>query len=226
MKKCLILAGGRGVRLRPLTDSTPKTMALFKGKPILEYTLSILPEEIVEVFIITGWLGDKIKNYFGGSYRGIKINYLQQDEPRGTFHALSLAKEFLKDESFLIISGDDIYSKKDIKEINQRESAVLAHKTSDPERFGICVIGGDGQLLDIKEKPKEFVGNLANIGVYKIRPTIFDEKIIVGKNNEQVLAPMIGSLAKKERVDVVQASFWYPVADMKDLEEIQGLEIN
>ncbi|HRY62692.1 MAG TPA: nucleotidyltransferase family protein [Candidatus Paceibacterota bacterium] len=222
--KAVILAAGRGIRLRPHTDQIPKPMLKVGGDPILFHTLSILPDEVSEVFIIVGWLQDEIKNYFGKEFKGKKITYLSQNEPKGTFHALSLAKDFL-DEPFLMISGDDIYSKKDISEVSKKESAVLVHKTQNPERFGICKRGHDGLLCEIIEKPKEFVGDLANIGVYKLKPTIFKEDIVWGGNGEQVLAPMIGNLAKKEKIWLTEASFWHPIGDISDLNKAQTLDL-
>lgn len=225
-KKCLILAGGRGVRLKPLTDTTPKPMLLIKNKPILDYTVSLLPDSVSEVYIVIGWLGDQIKSYFGTYFNGKKINYLEQLEPKGTFNAVNLGREFLKDDSFLVVSGDDLYSKKDILKVSEKESAILAKKTNRPEKFGICKKGEGETLCDIIEKPKDFVGDLANIGVYKLRPTIFEEKIILGQNGEELLAPMIGNLAKKEKINVVEASFWHPIADKDDLLAAQDLELS
>jgi bifunctional UDP-N-acetylglucosamine pyrophosphorylase/glucosamine-1-phosphate N-acetyltransferase len=222
--KAVILAAGRGMRLRPHTDRIPKPMLKVGNNPILFHTLSILPDEISEVFIIVGWLQDEIKNYFGNNFNGKKITYLSQEEPRGTFHALSLAKEFL-DKPFIMISGDDIYSKKDITKIAQHESAILVHKAEHPERFGICKKGKEGLLCEIIEKPKEFIGDLANIGVYKLRPTIFKEEVILGGNNEQVLAPMIGNLAKKEKIWLSEATFWHPIGDVDDLNSAQSIDL-
>lgn len=225
MSKCLILAGGRGVRLKPITDTVPKTMVRVGGRPILEHTLLMLPKEISEVYIVIGWLGHQIKDHFGDRFRNRRIIYLQQSEPKGTFHALNLGKEFLRDAPFLVVSGDDLYSGSDLEKICEKESAVLTRKTKNPNSFGICLKDRRGYLQEIIEKPNEFVGNLANIGVYKLRPTIFDENIILGANGEQVLAPMIGNLAKTEKISLVQASFWHPIADIGDLNKAQNLKI-
>lgn len=222
--KAVILAAGRGMRLRPHTDRIPKPMLKVGDNPILFHTLSILPDEVSEVFIIVGWLQDEIKNYFGNNFNGKKITYLPQDEPRGTFHALSLAKEYLE-QPFLMISGDDLYSREDIRKVASHESAVLVHKAQHPERFGICKRSDNGLLCDIVEKPKEFIGDLANIGVYKLRPTIFDEDVVLGSTGEQVLAPMIGNLAKKENVWLSEATFWHPIADVNDLNAAQNIDL-
>lgn len=223
--KAVILAAGRGMRLRPHTDRVPKPMLKVGDSPILFHTLSILPDEVSEIFIIVGWLQDEIKKYFGNNFRGKKITYVTQEKPLGTYHALSLAKNHLQDESFLMISGDDLYSREDIKRLSLCESSVLVHKTNKPERFGICEKADGNLLYEIIEKPKEFIGDLANTGAYKLRPTIFQEEVYFGPNGEQMITPMIGNLAKKEKICLTEATFWYPIGDVNDLNGAQELDL-
>lgn len=223
--QAIILAAGRGVRLRPLTEHTPKPMVIFKDKPLLEYTLSILPDEIDHIFLIIGWLGHKIQNHFGESFVGKKIDYITQGEPKGTFHAIKCAKDFLSDDPFLIVSGDDIYGKEDLtKVVNSSSLSLLANHTEHPERFGICKVGENGYLSSIVEKPQTFCGSLANIGVYKLDKNIFDEPIAFGSNGEEILAPMVGTLASKTKIEIVPATLWHPIADLSDLARAQSLE--
>ena len=218
------MAAGYGMRLRPLTEYTPKPMVIFKGKPLLEYTLSILPEEIDHILIIVGWLGHQIQNHFGESFAGRKIDYVTQGEPKGTFHAINCAKDFLNKESFLIVSGDDVYSKEDLAKVASSPSlSLLANHTENPERFGICKLGEDGHLSSIVEKPKTFCGSLANIGVYKLNHEIFDEPVFIGPSGEEILAPMIGTLAPKTKIEVIPATLWHPIADLDDLARAQSV---
>lgn len=224
--QAIILAAGRGMRLRPLTDTTPKPMVIFKERPLLEYTLSILPKEVDHILIVVGWLGHKIQSHFGESFDGRKIDYITQDEPKGTFHAIKCAKSFLSDGQFLVVSGDDVYGKEDLKKVACSSAlSVLANRTENPERFGICKVGEDGHLLSIVEKPETFCGNLANIGVYKLDHRIFDEPVMKGPNGEEILAPMIGALASKSKIEVIPATLWHPIADLADLERAQSLNI-
>src|SRR3989338_3796895 len=138
--QAVILAAGKGTRLRPLTFKTPKPMVLLNGKPILERTLHQLPKEIDEVIMVIGYLGNKIKKYFGSNFAGKRIKYVVQKEQLGTFHALKQAKKFLKNE-FLILMADDIYSKKDLINLAKNEQAVLAREVSGPsEKFGVCLV--------------------------------------------------------------------------------------
>lgn len=222
--KAIILAAGRGTRLRPLTDSTPKPMVSLRGVPLLEYTLSILPKRIDGVVVVVGYMSDKIRNYFGAGFAGRSIEYVLQTEPRGTFHALRQAQDRLDGEDFLIVSGDDVYLAKDLdRVVSTKHLSVLTNKTSQPERFGICKLNGEGFLESIIEKPVDFCGDLANIGVYKLNHNIFKQPVVVGSNGEELLAPMIGRMATSEKIEVVRASFWHPIADMVDWEKAQKI---
>ena len=224
--QAVILAAGRGTRLRPITEATPKPMVSFRGVPLLEYTLSILPRDVDHVIVVVGWLGHKIQNYFGKSFNGKKIDYVIQKEPLGTFHAVKQARHSLNSGVFLIVSGDDIYSRKDLQNMfESRHLSLLGKKTVNPERFGICKLDQNGYLESLVEKPKVFCGDLANIGVYKLDHSIFDEEVIIGPNGEELLAPMIGSLATKRKVEVIPATFWHPIADFDDWARAQKILI-
>lgn len=212
------------MRLRPLTDNVPKPMVDFRGVPLLEYTLSILPKQVSEVIIVVGYLSNKIVDYFGRSFSGRPIQYILQPEAKGTFHALKQAKDTLGEEEFMVVSGDDIYSAKDLEDVAlSHYLSVLATVTAQPERFGICKSNGEGFLEEIIEKPSVFCGNLANIGVYKLDAAIFKEPTITGPNGEELLAPMIGTLAKSRKIELVRAFFWHPIADLNDWEKAQKI---
>ncbi|MBI4992278.1 MAG: nucleotidyltransferase family protein [Candidatus Harrisonbacteria bacterium] len=215
--RAVILAAGEGKRLRPLTSSIPKPLLKVKGKPILEHTFRNLPDFINEIILIIGYRGNQIKKYFGSEFGGKKIIYIKQPEPLGTFHALSCAKRYLNGEPFLVLVGDDFYKKEDLEKLAGYPVSALAKETDIPERFGICKTGASGYLEDIVEKPDYPCGNLASTGAFVLTPHIFAEQIIYGPNQEQLLAPMVGSLAKKMRIKIVNASFWFPIGYPEDL---------
>ena len=93
--QAVILAAGKGTRMLPLTQTTPKPMLLVSGMPILARILEVLPSEITEVLIIVGYLSEQIEQYFGTTYNGRSLRYIQQAEPKGTYAALELAKPFI-----------------------------------------------------------------------------------------------------------------------------------
>jgi len=149
--QAVILAAGKGTRLRPLTLKIPKPLVSLNDRPILEHIINELPKEIDEVILVIGYLGDKIKKYFGSNFLGKKVKYMVQKEQRGTFHALKQAQKFLGGK-FLVLMADDIYSKKDLVRLARSEQAVLVRAVRGPsEKFGVCLIKNN-RLLDIREK--------------------------------------------------------------------------
>ncbi|MBI2064541.1 MAG: NTP transferase domain-containing protein [Candidatus Yanofskybacteria bacterium] len=218
--QAVILAAGKGTRLRPLTLKIPKPMVVLKGKPILERTLYQLPEEIDEVILVIGYLGNKIKKYFGSNFAGKHIKYVVQKEQRGTFHALKQAKKFLNND-FLVLMADDIYFKKDLINLAKNKHAVLAREMRGPsEKFGVCLVKNN-YLLDIREKEKGMKFKFANCGAFKLNMAIFEEPIIYGPTGEEWLSSMIGSLAKKNKIKIVRALKWLPIANIDDLKKAE-----
>lgn len=106
--QAIIFAAGRGTRLAPLTDITPKPLLLVQGRPILEHIIKALPPQIDEVIIVVGYKGDALKNYFGAYYDLRKITYADQGEMHGTYGALLSAKQYIHAGSFLVMGADDI----------------------------------------------------------------------------------------------------------------------
>src|SRR3989344_6837019 len=218
--QAVILAAGKGTRLRPLTFKTPKPKVWLKGKPILEHTKEKLPKEVDEIILVIGYLGNKIKKYFGSNFAGKRIKYVVQKEQRGTFHALKQAKKFLNND-FLVLMADDIYSKKDLNNLAKNEQAVLAREVSGPsEKFGVCLVKNN-HLTDIKEKEAGIKFKFANCGAYKLDMSIFNEPIIYGPTGEEWLSSMIGSSAKKNRIKIVRTLKWFPIATPEDLKKAE-----
>ncbi|MBN1802364.1 MAG: NTP transferase domain-containing protein [Candidatus Lokiarchaeota archaeon] len=182
--KAVILAAGKGKRLRPITASRPKPMIPIAGKPLLEHTLISLKEAgINQVLLIVGYKEEMIKQYFGnGTSLGVKIEYITQNEHLGTAHATYLAKDFIDDEgAFLMMYGDLLVETKAYKEIveNFRNSKanglVSLIEVENPREFGIISLDPSGMVEKIVEKPAEELkmGNLANAGVYIFDPQVF-----------------------------------------------------
>ena len=117
MMKAVILAAGKGVRLRPLTDNVPKAMVKLKGKPLLEWNMEILKEcGIGEILIVDGYRKEALEKYFGNSYKGIPVKYLFQEKQLGTADAIRLADKFVKGD-FLVLSTDVIVEKSLVEEL-------------------------------------------------------------------------------------------------------------
>lgn len=224
--QAIILAAGKGTRMRPLTLKTPKPLVPLVGKPLLEHTLNELPDRIREVILVVGYRADQIKKYFGSNFNGRKVRYVKQLKQKGTFHALRVAKKLLKPE-FLVLMADDIYTKSDLENLLIHPQSILVKEMRGPsERFGTCIIK-KGFLRGIAEKQKEL--NPApfkkrcwiNCGAYKLTHSIFNEPIICDPNGEELLSYMIGTLGQKEEIKAVKAVRWFPIASVDDLKEAE-----
>jgi glucose-1-phosphate thymidylyltransferase len=179
--KGVILHGGHGTRLRPLTHTGPKQLLPIANKPMSQYGIeSMIVSGIKEIAIIIGGIGaNKVREYYGdGKKFDAKFTYIQQDEPRGISHAVSLCKNFIGNEKFLVFLGDNIlkdsiaeYVKEFIK--SDADASIVLCEVENPTRFGIADVK-DGKIIKIVEKPKEPPTNLAVIGIYLLTPKIFD----------------------------------------------------
>lgn len=218
--QAIILAAGRGTRMGELTKETPKPMLKINNKPILEYKLNALPEEITEVIFIIGYLGEAIKNYFGDFYGGRKIHYVEQKNLDGSGAAVHLAKDILKDK-FLVMMGDDLYHKDDLKNIIKHDLAVLAREVEDPTHFGIIETNENGNLINIIEKPKESENKLANIGVYMLNDKFFDYDFGYTDSGETNLPLTIAKMSDNHIIKIEKANDWFAIGYPEDLEKAE-----
>jgi len=179
--KGVILHGGHGTRLRPLTHTGPKQLLPITNKPMSQYALEDLREAgITDIAIIIGDVyPEKVKEYYGdGKKFGVNITYIFQDQPKGIAHAIRLCKKFVGDDRFIVYLGDNVfrasldkYSKKFVS--SKSDAMILLCEVNDPSRFGIAELDGKS-IKKIVEKPKNPQSNLAVIGVYFLTPKIFD----------------------------------------------------
>ena len=179
--KGIILHGGHGTRLRPLTHTGPKQLLPIANKPMSQFCLEAIAETgITEIAIIIGGIGsNKVREYYGdGKKFDVKITYIEQDEPKGIAHAIRLCKEFVENEKFLVFLGDNIIQKSINGFVEKFRSSnfdatVLLCEVDDPSRFGIADIKNE-KILKITEKPKNPTSNLAVTGIYLLTPLIFE----------------------------------------------------
>ena len=180
--KGIILHGGHGTRLRPLTHTGPKQLLPIANKPMSEYCVEAIRNcGIIDIAIIIGGIGsNKVKEYYGdGSKFNVNISYIEQDEPKGIAHAINLCKDFVENEKFLVFLGDNIIQKsitdisKRFESSNNDDALLLLCEVSNPERFGIADVK-ENKIIKIMEKPKNPPTNLAVTGIYFLTPKIFD----------------------------------------------------
>ena len=178
--KALILSGGEGTRLRPITHTSAKQLIPVANTPILFYGLESIAEAgIREVGIVVGHTAAEVEAACGdGSPWGLSITYIPQDEPLGLAHAVIVAREFLGDDDFVMYLGDNVLLEGITGFVQRFEryapnAQIFLAKVREPERFGVAVLEGD-RVVRLVEKPKERISDLALVGVYLFDRTVHE----------------------------------------------------
>ncbi|MDH5770266.1 MAG: glucose-1-phosphate thymidylyltransferase [Candidatus Bathyarchaeota archaeon] len=180
--KGVLLHGGHGTRLRPLTHTGPKQLIPVANRPISQHALEDLVEAgISEIAIVLGnTYPEKVKEHYGeGSKFGAKITYINQDEPKGIAHAIGLCEGRVRSSPFIVYLGDNLI-KGGIKdfvetfETSDHDAMILLAEVQNAQRFGVAKLDKKGKLVALIEKPKEPPSNLALTGIYFFKPVIFD----------------------------------------------------
>ncbi len=176
----LILSGGKGTRLRPLTYTGAKQLVPVANKPILWYCIeSIVAAGVTDIgIVISPETGDEVKNKTGNGDRfGAKIEYILQAQPAGLAHAVKIAQPFLGDDPFIMFLGDNLIELPLNTFLNdflqkQLDALILLKQVANPSAFGVAQIDENGKVIQLVEKPKNPITNLALVGVYFFQPSI------------------------------------------------------
>ena len=228
--KGIILHGGHGTRLRPLTHTGPKQLLPIANKPMSHYGVETLIQAgINEIAFIIGGIGsERVKEYYGNGERfNANFSYIQQDFPKGIAHAISLCKDFINNEKFVVFLGDNIISK-EIKEYvsnfknSTADASVLLCEVDNPSQFGIAEIENN-KIIKITEKPKNPASNYAVTGIYFLTPYIFEiiKKLKPSWRNELEIADALEMLLqeKKQVTYEIITDFWKDTGTPKDIIE-------
>ena len=180
--KGIILHGGAGTRLRPLTFSGPKQLIPVANKPISQYVLEDLRDSGIEdIAIVLGNIyPEKVINHYGdGTKLGVKITYIHQGEPKGIAHAIGLCEDFVGEDDFVVYLGDNLFQngiRRYLEEFQKGDydCYIILKEVEDPARFGVAKFDSNGRLVDVVEKPKHPPSNYAITGVYFFKPVVFD----------------------------------------------------
>ena len=216
--KAVIFAAGEGTRMLPLTLETPKPMLMVLGKPLLQRTIELLPENVDEVVVVVGYKREQIIAHFGAEYEGKRMTYVVQEKLGGTAEALMLAKEHLMDTAFFSFYADDIYDKGDVLKLLDHQYGVLVAEVADPRAFGVIELGADGKIISFEEKPEHPKSNLVSTGAFLLDPAIFNYTAEPHpKTGERYLTDMVMGLAKDRDFYGVITKRWIPIGYPADL---------
>ena len=178
--KGLVLSGGFGKRLRPLTYSQQKQLIPVANKPILFYAISdIINAGVHDIGIIVGPNRDQVERTVNRTEWDANIEFIYQDAPRGLAHTVLISEKFIGDEPFVMYLGDNLLCDGIADHVNRfrssgADASILLTEVSQPERFGVAELNERGEVVRLVEKPKVPPSNLALVGVYLFKPVIFD----------------------------------------------------
>ncbi|WP_449065192.1 glucose-1-phosphate thymidylyltransferase [Planomonospora algeriensis] len=232
--KALVLAGGSGTRLRPITHTSAKQLVPVANKPVLFYGLeAIAAAGIREVGIVVGHTHAEIEAAVGdGSSFGLEVTYLRQEAPLGLAHAVRIARDFLADEDFVMYLGDNFI----VGGINalverftaERPSAhIMLTRVADPGQFGVAELGPDGGVIGLEEKPREPKSDLALVGVYLFSPSVHEAvaELKPSWRGELEITDAIQWLIDDgQRVEsTVVSGYWKDTGNVTDMLEVNRL---
>ena len=248
IKKGIILAGGMGTRMSPLTKAVNKQLLPIYDKPLIFYPLSILMlAKIRDVLIIVnkGQLDQYRKLIPDGKKLGMKIDYIEQDKPRGLPDAFILGKKFIKKDNVAMILGDNFFYGQSLSKMLfdcvkiKKGAKVVLHKVSNPEKFGVATVKGK-KILSIKEKPKNSKSDLAVTGLYFFDNKVvkFANKLKPSKRNELEIVDLLNSYRKINQLSsefLGRGGAWLDTGSIEDfyktsnfvsaIENLQGFKI-
>lgn len=214
--QCVILAAGKGSRLRPLTDNLPKPLVKVKGRALLDHIVEALPSAVKELIVVVGYRGDMIKDYCGSFFHGRPVTYVEQSEINGPAKALWLAKDMIKGR-FLFMFADDIHGKADLARAVSYSRSILATTSDNPERFGVIVRNPDGTIADMVEKPTSPSSNLVATGPMVLDKNIFNYPPEAPINGEYFMPEIIMRYKEKYPIAVVEEQLWLAIGYPEDI---------
>ena len=208
--KAIVLAAGKGIRMKPLTDEIPKAMVKVAGKPILEWILENLGKAgITDVLLVVGYKRQKIKEYFRNKFNGMRLDYVWQVKQQGTGNAIAVTENYNDADEFIVMNGDVIVESQLIEKLANEQgfdAVVVAREEKEPWKFGCLKVEGKF-VSDVIEKPKkgEEPSYIVSCGIFKFSRKIYDElrEIKMSVRGEYELTDALKKLIGKGKVGFI-----------------------
>lgn len=217
--QAVILAAGKGLRMRPLTETTPKALIDINGKPLLQHLFEALPEEVTEIIVVVGHLQDQIIKHFGKMWNGKPVQYVEQHPLDGTGSALHRTQELLHD-TFLVMNGDDLYDRGDLERLIAHPLGLLVLATKD--RIPTSALqDANGHLEGLETDPPKDEVKMRVCGAYVLDERFFKfplSRITVHGEVEYSLPHTLIAMTQDFPIRVEQATWWQPVGTPEELE--------
>jgi bifunctional UDP-N-acetylglucosamine pyrophosphorylase/glucosamine-1-phosphate N-acetyltransferase len=217
----VILAAGKGTRLRPHTDTCPKPLLEVQGRPILDWIIGALPP-VDRLVVVVNYLAGQIEEYLERQPHVRRWSVARQAEAKGTGDALMSCKGQVTGDKILVLNGDDLIGRADLARLAAEPMGILAHPVDDPASFGILFPRPDGSLERLVEKPQGLQPpQLANIGAYLFPRSVFDLTLPLTIRGEYEITDAVSQLAAKHDFRVVKADYWLPIGTVAAWEASQ-----
>ena len=224
--KALILCGGTGSRLRPMTHTRAKQLLPVANKPIVFYGIeSIVRAGVKEIGIVVGETGEEVRRQVGDGTRwNVNITYIQQDQPLGIAHAVKTSRDFLKDDPFVVYLGDNLI-KHEVKVLVEQflaqdlDALIQLKEVEDPTSFGVAELDGEGHAVRLEEKPAAPRSNLALVGVYLFNTKVhaaIDRLQPSGRGEYEITDAIQGLLDTGSKVGSNTLTDWWLDTGKKD----------
>ncbi|WP_336023418.1 bifunctional sugar-1-phosphate nucleotidylyltransferase/acetyltransferase [Halobellus salinisoli] len=209
--QAIILAAGRGTRMRPLSNATPKPMLSVAGRPIAEHTADAAVEAGAdELLFVVGHGQHRVRDHFGAAHRDVPVTYAVQSKQRGTAHAVHAAKEHI-DGPFAVLSGDALYDSNGIVRLFEAAPSVASIRVPDPGNYGVLTVA-DGAVTDIIEKPDAPQNDLVNAGAYVFPAEVRDAlDVPESERGERELTDVLERVIANFNVTSVTLDRWMDV---------------
>jgi len=235
IRKVVVFAAGRGTRMRALSKQTPKHLIQIFGKPFLYYLLSNLRQAgFEEIVMVTGYLSEQMEKFVSKHrhefplFTTVNQFELLGEEMYGTLMPLIAAQDQVKDENFIVVMGDNLYSLTDLQAFRKQDDTycyVGGFEVPNPEQYGTLVSSSDGYLQSIDERSSHPISNVINSALYKFTPEIFTKVDQVDKSprGEYEITDAVTILADEHKVKVLPLQeYWLDFGKPEDIEELEN----